>query len=303
MIAVMGATGHTGRGIAEQLLLKGEKVRALGRSDAKLASLAASGAEIASGDVADADFLTKAFRGANAVYTLLPTDRRSIDYSGRQDDERRAIATAIRESGVRFVVALSSVGAELPAGTGIITGHYRLEERLRAIDGINVCLLRPVSLFENILEQLPVIEQLGVFADTVAPDLQFPMVATRDIAAVAADALVARNWSGVIVRELLGPRDLTHREIATRVGERLGRPGLQYVQLSYAEMAGALEQAGLSPGFARLYCEMTQAFNEGRVQPRTGRTRENSTATTFEQFLDEAFGAPVAPGTAQTIAR
>jgi uncharacterized protein YbjT (DUF2867 family) len=204
---------------------------------------------------------------------------------------------------VRVVVALSCVGAELPAGTGIIAGLHRQEERLRAIDGINLCLLRPVSFFENILEQLPAIEQLGVLADAVAPDLRFPMVGARDIATFAADALVACNWTGVVIRELLGPRDLTHREIATLVGQRLGRPGLQYVQLSYADTVGALEQAGLSASFARLYSEMTQAFNEGRVQPRTGRTGENSTATTFEQFLDEALGAHVAPGTAQTIAR
>ena len=68
MITVMGATGHTGKKIAEALLDASEKVRALGRSESKLAELKKSGAEVLTGDASDAEFLTKAFRRAEAVY-------------------------------------------------------------------------------------------------------------------------------------------------------------------------------------------------------------------------------------------
>ena len=71
MIAVMGASGNTGGRICEQLLMEGERVRALGRSAGKLAGLARGGAEVLTGDADDAAFLTTAFRGADAVYTLL----------------------------------------------------------------------------------------------------------------------------------------------------------------------------------------------------------------------------------------
>ena len=76
MITIMGATGHTGRPIATATLKGGEKVRALGRSENKLAELKRSGAEVQIGDAADAAFLTKAFRGSDAVYILLPTGQR-----------------------------------------------------------------------------------------------------------------------------------------------------------------------------------------------------------------------------------
>jgi uncharacterized protein YbjT (DUF2867 family) len=111
------------------------------------------------------------------------------------------------------------------------------------------------------------------------------MVATRDIAEAAMRRLAARDWTGLVVRELLGPRDVTHREIARTIGARIGKPDLQYVQLSPAEMAGALRQAGFSAGFAKLYVEMTRAFNEGRIRPRAGRTPENTTPTRFEDFV------------------
>ena len=287
MITVMGATGHTGKKITEALLKAGEKVRALGRSESKLAGLKSSGAEVLTGDVTDAAFLTKAFRGADAVYTLLPTDRRSPDYRAEQDREGEAIAKAIRDSGVRYVVALSSIGADLSEGTGLIAGLHAQEERLKRLKGVNVLLLRPVSFFENFYETLGLIKHEGINGDSVAPDLSVPMVATRDIADVAAKALKARDWKGIVVRELLGPRDLSYSEATRILGQRIGKPDLRYVQFSYADEAKALVQAGLSESFASLYVEMTRAFNEGKVKSGKGRTPENTTPTQFEDFAGE----------------
>lgn len=284
MITVMGATGNTGGKIAEALLNAGHDVRALGRSASKLAEIQSAGAEVLTGDSADAVFLTTAFRGADAVYTLLPTDRQAPDYHGRQRQEGEAIATAIRESGVQHVVALSSLGAEQSAGTGLIVGLHEQEERLKRLDGTNVLLLRPVSFFENFHESLGLIKHQGINADSVTPDLSVPMVATRDVAEVAAKALMSRDWDGVIVRELLGPRNLSYREATGIIGERIGKSDLEYVGLSYADMAAALVQAGMSESFANLYVEMTRAFNEGTVRPRIGRTPENTTPTRFEDF-------------------
>ena len=285
MITVMGSTGHTGKKVTEALLNAGEKVRALGRSKSKLAELESAGAEVLTGDAADAAFLAKAFRGADAVYTLLPTDPRSPDFRARQDQEGEAIVEAIRDSGVRYVVALSSVGADLSEGTGPIAGLHAQEERLKRLESTNVLLLRPVSFFENFHEKLGLIRQEGINADSVAPDLAVPMVATRDIAGMAAKALKERDWKGVVVRELHGPRDLTHPEATRILGERIGKPDLKYVHVSYADMAKMLVGAGLSESFAGLYVEMTRAFNEGRIKPR--RTPENTTPTRFEDFAEE----------------
>jgi uncharacterized protein YbjT (DUF2867 family) len=284
-IAVMGATGHTGKKITETLLEAGEKIRALGRSESKLAELKRMGAEVLAGDTNDATFLTKAFHGADAVYTLLPTDPRAPDYRAEQDRQGETIVKAIRESGVRHVVALSSVGAELTEGTGVIAGLHAQEERLKKIQGINVLLLRPVSFFENFFASLALIKQEGINGDSVEGDCAIPMVATRDIAEAAAKALKARDWRGVVVRELLGPRDLNYAEATRLIGEKIGKPDLRYVQFSYDDQVQATVQAGLSESFARQYVDMTRAFNEGTIKPR--RTAENTTPTRFEDFANE----------------
>jgi uncharacterized protein YbjT (DUF2867 family) len=287
MITVMGATGHTGGAIAELLLKAGEQVRALGRSESKLAGLTSAGAAVLAGDAADAAFLTRAFSGADAVYTLLPPDLQAADYSASKAREGEAIVQAIRASRVRHVVFLSSLGADQPSGTGFIGVLRAQEERLRLLTETNVLVLRPGSFFENFYASLELVKTHGLLGDSVAPDVALPMIATRDIASAAAQALRTRDWHGLVVRELLGPRDLTWAEATRILGERIGKPDLAYVQFPDADMVQALVQGGLSADAARLYVEMTGAFNAGRVRSREGRTAANSTKTRFEDFAVE----------------
>ncbi|MGH8351963.1 MAG: NmrA family NAD(P)-binding protein [Pseudomonas sp.] len=287
MITVMGATGHTGKRITELLLQAGEPVRALGRSASTLAARARAGAQVRAGDPTDAAFLTAAFRDADAVYTLLPFDMQTPDYHAAQQAQGEAIVQAVRASGVRHVVALSSVGADQPAGTGPIASLHAQEARLRQIEGANLLILRAGAFFENFYGALGLIKQQGINGDAVAPDVAIPMIATRDIADAAAKALMAHDWHGVVVRELLGPRDLSYAEATRILGQRIGRPDLEYVQFSYSDLAGALQQAGFSANLASLYAELAQAINERRVRSLEGRKPENATATRFEDFVEE----------------
>jgi uncharacterized protein YbjT (DUF2867 family) len=294
MITVMGATGKTGGRITEQLLEAGEQVRALGRTPSKLAVLEHRGAEVAVGDAADAAFLTRAFRGSDAIYALLPPDPQSPDLRKKWDQQGEAIVRAIRESGVRYVVFLSSVGADLAKGTGPIAGLHAQEERLRTLSDVNALILRPASFFENFYAVLALIKHQGINGGATAPDLRLPMIAACDVADAAAHALTTRNWTGVVVQELLGAGDLTFAEATRIIGARIGKPELQYVQFPYGDFASSLVQMGFSPNMAGLYTEMARAFNEGTIQSIEGRRPENTTQTRFEDFVEilvRAYGA------------
>jgi uncharacterized protein YbjT (DUF2867 family) len=131
MITVMGATGHVGRQIAQRLLATGEPVRVIGRNQAALAELADAGAQVAAGDAADAEFLAEAFRGSDAVHTLLPYPQWAPDFRAEQARLGEAILAAVRASGVPRVVALSSLGADLPSGTGFIAAGLHPAGRRR----------------------------------------------------------------------------------------------------------------------------------------------------------------------------
>lgn len=287
MIAVMGATGKVGGAIVRELLAAGEEMRALGRSERRLAEIAALGARPVAGDATDTGYLTEAFRGADGVFTLLPFDPTVPDYREHQDCLGESIVRALRAAGTRYVVALSSVGADLTEGSGVLGTLHAQEGRLRELRDARVLILRPGSFFENFHAALDLIESEGFYADAVHPDTPVPMIAVRDIAAVAAQALTTRAWEGHLVRELLGPCDLTYAEATRILGASLGRPKLPYVQLVPAEAEAALVASGFSRDCARLYVEFSLALGAGAIRSREGRNANNTTATTFEDFAEK----------------
>jgi uncharacterized protein YbjT (DUF2867 family) len=283
-IAVMGASGNIGSLVSEQLLAGGHAVRALGRSAEKLAGLKARGAEVLVGDAADEAFLTRAFTGADGAFTLIPPSPAAPDVLAEMDRLGTAIAGAIAKSGVRHAVAISSVGANLPSGTGPIAGLHAQEQRLKQLAGANVLALRPGYFFENFLHSLDLIRHQGINGGGAAGRTTLPMIATQDIAAVAARALAARDWSGFQVRELLGQRDLSFDEATRIIGAKIGKPDLAYVQFPYADYSAALQQAGLSKSVADGYAEMEKAFDDGLITSIEGRNAANTTPTAFEEF-------------------
>jgi uncharacterized protein YbjT (DUF2867 family) len=285
-IAVMGASGNIGSRLTEHLLAGGHTVRAIGRSAEKLAGARARGAEVLSGDAADTAFLTRAFTGADGAFTMVPPNPVSPDALGDMDRIGTSIAEAIAASGVGHVVALSSIGADVPKGTGPIAGLHAQEARLNRLSRTSVLVLRPGYFFENFLHSLDLIRHQGINGGGAAGSTTVPMIATQDIAAFAARALAARDWSGFQVRELLGPRDLSFDEATRIVGAKIGKPDLAYVQFPYADYSAALQQAGLSKSVADLYAEMEKAFDDGIVRSVEGRTDRNTTPTTLEQFAD-----------------
>ncbi len=74
MYVILGATGKTGSVVANRLLDKGKKVRVLGRDTKKLAVFTSRGAEGFTANVTDAEALSRAFAGAEAVYAMIPPD-------------------------------------------------------------------------------------------------------------------------------------------------------------------------------------------------------------------------------------
>jgi uncharacterized protein YbjT (DUF2867 family) len=289
MHVVLGASGNTGHIVAQNLLARQQKVRVVGRNAAHLQAHAAKGAEVFIADVTDAAALTKAFQNEDSAYVMIPPNPTSNDplaYSERVGD---AIATALKNAGLKNVVALSSIGADKSQGTGPVIGLHKLEQKLNQLDAANVLSVRAGYFMENTLPQVPVISKMGFVGGPIRPDLKFPMIATRDIGAFAADALLRLDFRGKQTQELLGPRDITYNEVATIIGKAIGKPDLQYKQPPDEQMRSALVQAGMSEQFVKLLLEMTSAMNSGHMRALQPRSSRNTTPTTYETFVAEVF--------------
>ena len=289
MFVVLGASGHTGHVVASNLLARGQKVRVVGRSADRLKSLAAKGAEISVADATDAPALTKALKGADAAYVLIPPELTGSNYRAFQDRVSDAIAASVENAGVKNVVSLSSIGADKSSGTGPVVGLYNLEQKLNQIDGANVLHLRAGYFMENTLPQVAVIRMMGSMAGPVRPDLKLPMIATRDIGDAAADALVRQEFRGKQTKELLGQRDIDYLEVASIIGKAIGKPSLGYVQAPDDQLRAAMVQMGMSANFVGLILEMAGALNSGYMKALEPRTSANTTPTSFETFVEEEF--------------
>jgi uncharacterized protein YbjT (DUF2867 family) len=287
MYVILGATGNTGSIIANSLLAAGKKVRVVGRDVGRLQRFVDKGAEAFMATISDAAALSKAFSGARAAYLLLPPAK------SREDQERDsdAIAHAVTKSGLRYAVHLSSYGAQVPEGTGPVAGLHSSEQKLNAISGLNVLHLRAAYFMENNLAAIGMIHQMGLVGNALLPDLKIPMAATRDVGDYAAQRLLHLDFSGKQTRELLGERDLSMTEATAVIARGIGKPDLRYQQFPYEQVQQVLTQLGVPPKGAAMYIEMYKAINAGVLVPLEPRSRDNTTPTSFERFVQDVFVA------------
>jgi uncharacterized protein YbjT (DUF2867 family) len=194
-----------------------------------------------------------------------------------------AIAEAMETCNVKNVVALSSQGAHLNSGTGIIFGLHNMEQKFNNIDGLNTMNLRPCYFMENTLGMVGMIKDAGIMGSPVKADLSFPVIATTDIANYAAKRLLALDFDGNNHQDLLGARNVTYPEMAKVFGAAIGKPDLNYVQFPYADFKGAFMGMGASESVADKMNEFLVRVNAGEIFVAE-RNEENTTPTSIEEF-------------------
>ena len=264
MFVVMGATGHTGSVVAQSLIDRKQAVRVIVRSAAKGEDWKAKGAEVAVADLMDVDAMTAALHGAHGAYFLLPPDVQNpafLNDSGKRAD---AIVAAARSARLSHAVILSSVGAQFDDRVGPISTIARLERSIVAA-GIPLTAVRPGYFLENICDVLPAAQHQGVYPSMILPlDLKIDMVATRDIGAVIAEALLDPAEQPLRIIELRGADRYSAEDIAAALSKRLGR-AVMPVAVPPADWVPQLQAAGVSRQAAESLAEMHENINSGRI--------------------------------------
>ena len=290
MYVITGATGNIGSKLAEILLSRGQKVRVIGRSADKLAAFAKKGAEVAAGSLDDGAFLAGAFAQAKGVFAMLPPKPGAADYHKENERTGEIIASALSQAKVPVVVNLSSVGAHLPQGGGVVEPLHHQEKRLdQKLPAAHVAHLRATYFLENMMRYPAMIKQMGMMGSPLRGDLTFNMIATADIAEAAARHLIDAGPPGHKVHFLLGQRDVTYNEIARLIGKAIGRDDLKYVQFPYEDAKKAMLGMGMGASFTDALIEFTKSINDGKVFEGAVRSAETTTKTTPEKFIEQVF--------------
>lgn len=289
----MGAAGNVGSKVADLLLEAGEEVRTLQHAR-DLTDLKEGGAEVVTGDAMSVDDLRTLFDGAAAALVLLPENVADPMFVEHRRTMSRAIRDALLASGVGHVVALSTVGADLADAPGPPGGLHGFERDLGGLE-TNVLVLRSAAYMDYVLAAVPMIQAQKVNGSAIKADVQFPMVATQDVAREAAERLRRRDFSGHGVKLLLGPKDITMAEATKAIGARLGMPDLPYVEFPPDGVRGSLVEVGMSEEVAGLLVDMQLALNERRYFEGARRDPESTTPTRLEDFLATSLpaGAPM----------
>jgi uncharacterized protein YbjT (DUF2867 family) len=289
MIVITGATGNIGSKTAAKLLAQGKKVKVIARDSEKLDALKKQGAEVELGDMHDAAFLTKAFIGADAVFLIVPTNLQAENISKHQDAIGEAQVEAIKKSGVKNILFISSQGAQDIENTGVIAGLGRQEIRLNNLpEDVNVLNIRASYFMENLFNQIEVIKGMGIMGSPVKADLKMAMIATQDIAHFAAEKLSVLDFEGKNTVDLLGDRDYNHHEVAAIVGKAIGKPELPYVEFAFEDNKKALLEYGISESVADGFNNMYKGINAGLLNV-SKRTEQTTTKTTLEDFTNNVF--------------
>jgi uncharacterized protein YbjT (DUF2867 family) len=262
MYAVAGVTGHTGKAVADTLQAKGQPVRVIVRDEAKGAPWKGRGAEVALASVDDEAALTRAFSGAKGAYVLLPPDATTTDFFGSRARMVDAIGRAAIKAGVPHLVLLSSIGAQIPKGTGPIAALYQAERQFEKL-GIGTTFVRASYFLENYGGAVASARNDGVLPSFLPASFVHPGVTTTDIGRTAAQALLD-GPRGRRVIELSGPVDITPADVAAALGELLGRP-VKVVEAPLDAVVPAFMSFGMSQHMAEIYREMYAGFIAGEI--------------------------------------
>jgi uncharacterized protein YbjT (DUF2867 family) len=283
---ITGSVGHIGKLVTTSMVEAGNEVSVITRSTDNAQAIAAVGAKPLVGTIEDSAFLSEAFSGADAVFTMVPPIWHTEDLRTSQNKIGRSYTNAIRLSGIRNVVNLSSVGAHVGNGCGPIDGLADFERMLNEVEGLNVLHVRPAYFYLNLLNQIPLIKQAGIMgANYGVPGEKMALVHVGDIAKVAADALRHLNFKGSAIRYVVGDKK-TAAELADIIGQAIGKQ-LNWVVFSDEEQKNSFLQAGLPKAIAGAYTQMGAAIRQGIVFEEALTQAEEHGAVTFQEYVEE----------------
>ncbi len=286
MIIITTPTGAIGHQVLERVLRGEEPIRVIARDPSGLPSHVRERVDIVRGSHGDTTVVNQAFAGADSVFWVVPPDPRAQTVDAAYLDFTRPACAAFKSQGIKRVVGISALGRGTPAAAhaGLVTASLKMDD-LIASTGVHYRAVTNPSFMDNLLRQVELIKNQGMFSLPISGDLKQPSACTRDIAATAAKLLLDQSWNGVGSVPVLGPEDLSYNDMATIMSEVLGKP-VRFQEAPGQAFKARLLERGMSEAMAQANLDMWDAYSQG-LDAAEPRTPQSTTPTSFRQWCEE----------------
>jgi NAD(P)H dehydrogenase (quinone) len=268
MYAITGITGKVGGELARTLLAAGQPVRAIVRDATKGEAWASRGCQVAVAEMEDALALTRAIRGATAVFVLPPSVFDPEPGYPEAQAVINSVVEALTAAKPAKVLCLSTIGADA-LRDNLLSQRTMMEAALRKL-ALPLTILRPAWFIDNASWDVASARTAGVIHTFLQPtDRPFPMVAARDVGRVAAE-LIQEDWTGTRVLELEGPCRVTPNELASAFASVIAKP-VRAVPVPRECWGELFRSQGMRHPEPRM--RMLDGFNDGWIEFQDGGSR------------------------------
>lgn len=269
-IVLTGSISHVGKPLTTGLVKKGHTVTVISSKPERQADIEALGAKAAIGSMYDADFLSATFKGADIVYLMETLDAagdmfdKEVDFIGSINKIGNAYKQAVERSGVKQIVHLSSIGAHMDRGNGILIFHHNVENMLKQLPAdVSIKFMRPVGFFTNMFSFVRNIKTKGAIVSNYGGDQKEPWVSPLDIGEVIAEEM-EMPFAGRTVRYIASD-EVSPNEIAAALGEAIGKPDLEWTVIPDEQLLSGWLSIGFNPQIANGFVEMQASQGTGKL--------------------------------------
>ncbi len=291
-IIVTGSLGNISKRLTQLLVAQGHAVTVISSDPNKQEAIGTLGATPAIGSISDLAFLTDTFKGADAVYAMIPLSFSEPDMGDYLRRMAQNYVQALKQAGTKRVVIMSGWVADLVTGVNA-------EDIFKGLS-TSLTIIRPGSFYTNFYQSIDLIKgkgltgkflalrysglgalltgKTGLLMGNYGGDDRIIFVSPEDIADAVAEELILYPEKTTI--RYVGSEEMTCNEAAKIIGTAVGKPWLKWVLLSDKEMLRGLKMAKVPEQLAETLVEMQAAMHSGKAlenfhhnQPKMGKVK------------------------------
>jgi len=286
-ITITGSLGNISGSLTKKLVAQGHEVKVISSNASKAEDIRKLQATPLIGSIEDYEFVKQSFQGSDAVYLMIPPNFSAPDYKAFTMAVGKNYARAVQETGISYVVNLSSSGSPL-AGQPPLVNYQNLEAYLDELTTLNVLHLRPGGFYSNFYGSMPLIRYQGIIGNNFNDHVNMVLSHPEDIADAAAAAFSTLSFTGKNVKYIISDT-LNGRQVAKILGTAVGKPELTWVQFTDEQLLQGLLQNGFSKDAAQHYIvDMGIAIRDGLLEAHYAQhAKEVSGSRNFATFAED----------------